>query len=108
MTPVYAWTKEQVQIIKGCAGTDAGRQALSLIVQELCGITSSSFSTDPAQMAFNEGRRWVAIQINAAVTTPTDHLVKEPHEPRSNRPISATERFEQSERDAARGAIRRD
>ena len=99
MTPVYEFTKEQVQIIKDCAVTDVGRRALSMIVQELCGITSSSFSTDHAQMAFQEGRRWVAIQINAAVTMPTDKLVKEPHEPRSNRPVTATERFEQHERE---------
>lgn len=89
---VYDWTKEDAQTIKTCAATDEGRRALSLIVQQLCGLTADSFSRDPAEMAFIAGRRWVAIQINNAVSLPIDKLIKEPDEPRSNRPISATER----------------
>lgn len=90
--PVFEWSKEDVQIIKACAATDAGRHALALIVQRLAGITASSFSTDPVVMAFNEGRRWVAIEINDAVSLPISKLVKEPDEPRTGRILTATER----------------
>lgn len=96
MTPVFEWDKEQVQIIKACWASDAGRHALALIVQDLAGIHASSFSTDPLQMAFNEGRRFVARELSAAINLPVEKIAREPHEPRSNRPISATERAERA------------
>lgn len=94
--PIFEWSKEDVQIIKACAATDAGRHALALIVQRLAGITSSSFASDPITMAFNEGRRWVAIELNSAVSLPINKLVKEPDEPRTGRILTATERAARS------------
>jgi hypothetical protein len=93
---MFEWSKDEVQAIKTCVSTDEGRRALGFIVQRLCGITTSSFSTDASHMAFKEGVRWVGIQINDAIMIPTDKLVKEPHEPRSNRPVTFTERAERA------------
>lgn len=101
--PAYEWTKDEVQIIKAAWASDAGRHALSLIVDQLAGIHSRSFSSDALQMAFNEGRRFVAIELKTAINLPVDKIVKEPDEPRTGRLLTATERAERAASERASG-----
>lgn len=105
--PLYEWTKDEAQIIKAAWASDHGKMALTLIVERLAGIHAGSFSSDALLMAFNEGRRFVGRELMTAINRPIDKLVKAPDEPRSNRPLTATERAAASERDANRSAIRR-
>ncbi len=90
--PNYPWTKEEVQVIKAAWVTDASRPALLLIVERLGNLHGASFDSDPSLMAFHEGRRFVGRELMAAINQPVEKLVKETDEPRSNRPITATER----------------
>ncbi len=94
--PAYVWTKDEVQIIKAAWNTDPGRFALSLIVDRLGGLHNNSFSSDALQMAFNEGRRFVGIELKTAINLPVDKIVKEPDEPRTSRILTATERAERT------------
>lgn len=91
-TPLYNWSKAEVQIIKAAWATDHGRRALTIIIEHLGSLHGPSFATDPMQMAFNEGRRFVARELMSAVNLPINKLVKEPDEPRDSRPPTATER----------------
>lgn len=107
----YEWNKDEAQIIKAAWSSDHGKQALLLIVERLCGIHTDPFHPDPYIHARGAGRRTVGIDLMTAINTPLEKLVKAPDEHRSNRPITATERIERTERaatdDAARRAIRR-
>lgn len=101
--PVYPWSKDDVQIIKAAAASDAGRLALNLIVDRLAGIQAGSFSSDALQMAFNEGRRFVGIELSRVINNPMDKIVREPDEPRSSRLLTATERADQRARESNAG-----
>jgi len=92
----YPWSKEEAQIIKACFATDTGRHALTLIVERLGMLHGQSFDKDPITMAFHEGRRFVGRELMAAINNPIETIVQEPHEPRSSRPITATERLERA------------
>lgn len=93
----YPWTKEETQIIKGAFATDAGRHALTLIIERLGIIHGASFDSDPSVMAFHEGRRFVARELMAVINNPVEKIVKDPDEPRTSRPITATERAARAE-----------
>lgn len=100
----YEWSKADATRIKavfdGNADPHMQRQAVIHLVEILCGINQIGFDPENSHVtAFNAGRRWVARQVQNAITIPLDRLVKEePNEPRSIQPISATER-------AARAAV---
>ena len=72
----------------------AGSIALTVIVERLCGIHGDPFDADPCIHARNAGRRSVGVDLMRAINSKIEQLVKEPHEPRSAKPISATERAE--------------
>lgn len=101
--PTYEWNRDEVQVIKSAWATEEGKLALLLVVERLAGIHAGSFSSDALLMAFNEGRRFVARELMSAINRPLEQLVKAPDEPRSNRPITATERSEQQQRAANAG-----
>lgn len=94
----YAWSKDEAAILKAVfnGGGDAAmqRRALVHIVEMLCSVNQTGF--DPENMhltAFHAGRKWVARQIQNAITIPIEQLVKETvNEPRSNGVITATQR----------------
>ena len=94
----YAWSKAEAETVRAVfnGGADAHmqRRAIVHIVEMLCGTNRISLSPgSPDLTAFNEGRRWVARQIQNALTLPLDKLVKEEkNEPRPNRLPTATER----------------
>lgn len=88
----YPWTKEEVQIIKACWASEPGRIALQLVVERLGVLHGDSYDDNPSRMAWIAGRRYVARELMAAINNPVEKIAKEPHEPRSNRPITATER----------------
>lgn len=92
--PAYAWTKEEVQIIKSAWADVHGKLALNLIIDRLCGVMGSSFVLgDSHATAFLEGVRWPAQQIAAAVNTPLDKLIQEPQNESPGSPVlTATER----------------
>lgn len=96
--PDYEWSKEDASRIKAVwnGGGDAHMQraAVQHLVEIICGINQIGFDPNNSHIsAFNAGRRWVARQLQNAITIPLDKLVKEePHEPRSNGVITATER----------------
>lgn len=100
----YDWSKADANRVKtvfdGTADPHSQRQAVVHMVEILCGINQIGFDPEnPHMTAFNAGRRWVARQIQNAITIPLDKLVKEePNEPRPVHPISTTER-------AARAAV---
>ena len=92
----HDWSKDEVQIIKAAWASDQGRLALNLIVERLAGLMAPSFDTDALAMARNEGRRSIGVDLMRAINMPINAIVKEPHEPRSNRPITATERADRA------------
>jgi hypothetical protein len=98
--PVHAWTKDQAMTIKSAYATDIGRMAIDIIIEQLCAAGASSFSSDAALMAFLEGRRWPGIELSYVVTTPLERIIKETHEPRTGRILTATERAERAARSA--------
>jgi hypothetical protein len=97
--PAYAFTKEEVQILKAAWTETHARLALNLIIDRICGVMGSSFVPgDPHATAFLEGVRWPAQQIAIAINTPLDKLIQEPPNESPGTPVlTATER-------AARGA----
>lgn len=109
MTAPYEFTRDEVQILKAAWASDAGRMALDVIAGRLCQLHGASFNTDALVMAHNEGRRYVGRAIMAAVQLPLEKIVREPDEPRSSRPVTASERVEQraadQQRTAAAGAV---
>ncbi len=95
----YAWSKEDAQRLKsifaGAADAHMQRQAIVHLVEIICGVNQIGFDPDNSQItAFNAGRRWVARQIQNAITIPLDKLVEEKNDGsnRSVKPITATER----------------
>ncbi len=97
--PHYEFSKAEVEAIKLAWRDPAGRPALELIVNRLCGVMTAPYVPgDPYTTAFVSGHRWIGEQLTRAINMPSDKLVKEPpHEPVGVR--TATER--------AAGAYRR-
>ena len=95
--PDYDWRKDEAIRLKavfdGSADPAMQRQAILHAVEVLGGINKIGLDpTNTHMTAFNAGRRWVARQIQIAITTPLDKLVKEePHDHRT-RVATATER----------------
>ncbi len=93
---MYEFTKDEVQILKAAWATDPGRIALTVIVERLAGLMSDPFDTNPYNHARNAGRRSVGVDLMRAINLPIEKVAKEPDEPRSSRPITATERAERA------------
>ena len=93
--PDYDWTREEAAFVKamwdGQADAHMQRAVLKHLVEMLGGVNSLGFDPDNSNVtAFHAGRRWVARQIQTAITQP---LPKEPtNEPTRRRVITATER----------------
>lgn len=98
VVPDYEWTKDAAINVKavwdGAGDPQLQRRMLVHLVEVLCGVNQIGFDPDnPNVTAFNAGRKWVARQIQNAITLPMSTLVKEePNEPRPNRIPTATER----------------
>lgn len=96
--PDYEWSKEDASRLKavwnGSGDPHMQRAAVQHLVEIICGINRIGFDpTNTHMSAFNAGRRWVARQLQNAITLPLDKLVKEePNEPRTNGVVTATER----------------
>lgn len=94
----YDWPKEEAiklkAVFNGSGDAHMQRMAIQHIVEILGGVNKVGFDPDNMQMtAFHAGRKWVARQLQNAITLPLDRLVKEePNEPRTNGVISTTER----------------
>lgn len=101
--PDYDWTREEAAFVKamwdGKADAHMQRAVLKHIVEMLGAIGSVGFDPDNAQItAFYAGRKWLARQIQIAITQP---LPKEPvNEPTRRSVPTTTER-------AARAAAKR-
>jgi hypothetical protein len=91
----HNWSKDDVSLIKGLYADAGGRRALEFIIEQLGGLLGPSITTDPHVTAFNEGRRFVARELLAAITMPIDKIVQEVPDGRP-RVITATERAERS------------
>lgn len=91
----HTWTKREVEMIKALYADPGGRLALEMIMERLGMLTGPSFASDPYATAFNEGRRFVAREIAAAINLPIEHLIQEEPHGRS-RVITATERAERA------------
>lgn len=50
------------------------KRALNAIFNKICRTGKSSFSNDSCQTAFNEGVRYVGIQINSAILVNIENL----------------------------------
>ena len=50
------------------------KRALNAMFNKICRVGKSSFSSDTCEMAFNEGVRYVGIQINSAILADVDKL----------------------------------
>jgi hypothetical protein len=104
MTQTYPWTKEEVQSVKAAWASDAGRVALTIIVERLANIHGASFSNNPLEMAFNEGARFIGRELMAAINQPVEKIVKEPDEPHSRTRVpTGTERAERTAAERAAG-----
>lgn len=78
----YLWPKDEwlalSLVFKGQADPAAQQRAIRHIVEILGMVNGQSFiQGEPDTSAFNEGRRWVARQIQNALTLPMDQIVKE-------------------------------
>jgi len=89
----FPWSREDVELVKALYADDGGRRALEFIIERLGNLNGLSFAGDPHVTAFNEGRRFVATELLAAINIPTDRLVSEAPNGRT-RVITATERAE--------------
>jgi len=58
----------------GTANEQQQKRALNAIFNKICRVGKSSFSNDTCEMAFNEGVRYVGIQINSAVLVDIEKL----------------------------------
>ncbi len=93
--PDYEWTREEAAFVKamwdGKADPAMQRAVLKHTVEMLGGVHSIGFDpNNPQVTAFHAGRRWVARQIQNAITLP---LPKEPkNEPTRRGVPSTTER----------------
>jgi hypothetical protein len=88
---LYAWSRDEVQIIKAAWSTDAGRLALTVIVEHLAGLQSSTYDDNPGRMAHSEGRRSVGIDLMRAINLPMDKLMETRPDDRHGT-LTATER----------------
>ena len=108
--PDYEWTKEDAALLKalfaGGADAAAQRRVIVHLVEILCGQNQIGFDPDNAQItAFNAGRRWVARQLQNAITIPLDRLIKDTTDESdgsSGRVVSATERRARAEAECNR------
>lgn len=94
----YEWTKEDAAILKAVfdGGGDAAmqRRVIVHIVEMLCGVNQVGFDPDNMNVtAFHAGRKWVARQIQNAITIPHNKLIKEPTNEPDRRVLTATERL---------------
>lgn len=93
----HPWTKREAQIIKAAWATPEGRLALETVVNTLGHMHGRSMTADPHMTAFNEGRRYVAIELAYAINTPLDRmqLTEDDHDrsPGNRQPASTTERL---------------
>ena len=99
MIPDYDWPKDEAMALKavwdGGADPALQRRVITHLVELICGINRIPLAPgEPDITAFNCGRAWVARQLQLAITTPLDKLVKqeEPHVGHFE-PISTTERL---------------
>lgn len=93
---MYEFSRDEVQILKAAWATDPGRVALTVIVERMSGLMSDTFDADPYTHARNSGRRSLGVDLMRAINLPIEKVAQEPHEPRSSRPITATERAERA------------
>jgi hypothetical protein len=94
MIEPYQWSIEEVQAVKSVYDTPDGRFVLDVILHRLGMLHGQSFSTDPHMTAFQEGRRYVAGNLNNVIETPITEFAerKDTHEPRGRIIQSATKR----------------
>ncbi len=92
MTPEYPFSKEEVSILKAAWASDAGKLAITLIIERLGQLHGHSISADPIEQALLPGRRFVAVELARAINTPLDQFAKDADDRSSSRPVSATER----------------
>lgn len=93
-TPVYPWTRKEVELIKALYLDTGGRKALELIVERLGNLNGPSFDNDVHVTAFNEGRRFVARELLSAINLPIEALINEETHAGQRRIPTATERAE--------------
>jgi len=84
MTKTPAWdafpaTKAEIMALKALAAGNANvhqqKRALSFILHTACRLNSVSFDpTSERISAFNDGRRWVGMQVQHLINTPIDKL----------------------------------
>ena len=92
MTPEYPFSKDEVSILKAAWASDAGKLALTLIIERLGQLHGHSISADPIEHALIPGRRFVAVELARAINTPLDQFTKDTDDRSSSRPLTATER----------------
>ncbi len=85
----HEWPREEADILKsvfaGKADAAMQRRAISYLVEVVCGINQVGFDPDNVNMTIHlTGRKWVARQIQNAITIPLDRLTGESHERRSS------------------------
>ena len=93
--PDYKWTREEAAFIKamwdGKADAHMQRAVIKHLVEMLGGINALGFDPENSQLtAFAAGRRWVAKQLQNAITQPLPKEVV--HEPDGRVVPTATER----------------
>jgi hypothetical protein len=103
----FEWTKQEAQMIKRLWSNPETRPAMQLIIEELGMLHRPSFNPDSHITAFNEGRRYVAIALTAAINA--DLRAEDDGSSDTNRsPIpTATERAAVRAAEGAAGATKR-
>lgn len=88
----HRWTKAEVELIKRVWQDDAGRLALVLIVEGLCGLYRDPFMAESARATdYGLGRRSIGVDLMAAINLPLSELAKEETHERHGT-LTATER----------------
>ena len=95
--PDFNWKPEDVQRLKamwdGQADAPTQRATIKHLIEMICGINQIELVPgNPDMTAFNSGRKWVARQLQNAITLPISNFKKDDNEPRSSSLPTATER----------------
>lgn len=93
---MHDWQRADVELIKRLYATDGGRIALEYIMEHLGLLNGPSFAGDPYLTAFQEGRRFVARELLAAINLPVETIVKKEETHGRPRVLTATERAERT------------
>lgn len=74
------WAKQlaqRQQCVQEIAETEAGKQCFAWLRNYVCRMDDPTFTQDPYEMAFREGRRSVWLEIQAEINKDTNEIIQQ-------------------------------